>query len=85
MIDVKKPLENANLTVNCEYTDLFDMSLHSERKIYLNDEIEAISAHDVIYEILRFNVEDKDIDIADRKPIFLYCTSVGADFPVSME
>lgn len=77
MIDVKKPLENANLTVNCEYMDLFDMSSHSERKIYLNDEIEAISAHDVIYEILRFNVEDKDIGVADRKPIFLYCTSVG--------
>lgn len=38
MIDVKKPLENANLTVNCEYMDLFDMSSHSERKIYLNDE-----------------------------------------------
>lgn len=77
MVDVKKPLENANLTVNCEYMDLFDMSSHSERKIYLNDEIEAISAHDVIYEILRFNVEDKDIAISERKPILLYCTSVG--------
>ena len=77
MIDIKKPLENANLTVNCEYMDLFDMNSHSERKIYLNDEIEAISAHDVIYEILRFNVEDKDIAVSDRKPILLYCTSVG--------
>lgn len=77
MIDVKKPLENANLTVNCEYMDLFDMSSHSERKIYLNDEIEAISAHDIIYEILRFNVEDKDVAVSDRKPILLYCTSVG--------
>lgn len=77
MIDVKKPLENANLTVNCEYMDLFDMSSHSERKIYLNDEIEAISAHDVIYEILRFNVEDKDVAVSERKPILLYCTSVG--------
>lgn len=35
MIDVKKPLENANLTVNCEYMDLFDMSSHSERKFIL--------------------------------------------------
>lgn len=77
MVNIKNPLENATVNVNCEYPDLFNINSHSERKIYLNDEIEVVSAHDVIYEILRFNVEDKDIEVSERKPILLYCTSVG--------
>lgn len=77
MINTRNPLEEAKLAVNCEYMDIFNMTAHQERKIYLNDDIDAISAHDVIYEILSFNVEDKDIEPSARKPIILYCTSCG--------
>lgn len=77
MIDTKNPLEKATLNVNCDYTDLFDMSAHNERKIYLNDEIDNVSAHDVVFEIMRFNAEDKDKPVPERKPIILYCTSCG--------
>ena len=77
MINLKNPLEEAKLTVNCEYMDIFNMSSHQQRKIYLNDEIDEVSAHDVIYEILSFNVEDKDLPVSERQPIILYCTSRG--------
>lgn len=77
MINTKNPLEEAMLNVNCEYMDLFDMSAHNERKIYLNDEIDAASAHDVIFEIMRFNTEDKDKPVSERQPVILYCTSCG--------
>lgn len=73
----KDLLKNADVNVNCDYADLFDIDAHSDRKIYLNSGIDSEAAEMVVYEILRCNREDKNLDVAERKPIILYCTSCG--------
>lgn len=48
-----------------------------QRKLFLNDEINFVSAIEVVHNILQFNTEDKEIPVEDRKPILLYVTSIG--------
>ena len=48
-----------------------------ERKIYLQDEIDNNTISPIVRLILRYNAEDRDIDVKDRTPILLYVTSVG--------
>lgn len=74
--DFYKP-EDTTVSVNYDAFDLFKISAHKERKIYFNDEIESTLAQDVVLEIMRFNFEDKDIPVTERKPVILYCTSLG--------
>lgn len=48
-----------------------------ERKIILNSEIDSTVIEMVCMQIKKFNYEDKDIPIEDRKPIEVYVTSYG--------
>ncbi len=48
-----------------------------ERKIVLNQEIDSTLIEVLCVAIRRFNEEDKDIAIEDRKPIELYINSAG--------
>lgn len=57
--------------------DKFQLEDLADRKLYINTEIDECITDDIIYHILRFNTEDKDKKLENRKPILLYCTSNG--------
>jgi len=57
--------------------DKFQLEDLKQRKLYINFEIDETLLNDITYHILRFNTEDKGKPIEERKPILLYCTSVG--------
>lgn len=47
------------------------------RRLYLNDEIDDCTVEPIVRAILQYNEEDKGLQVKDRKPIILYCTSNG--------
>ena len=50
-----------------------------QRKIILNAIIDDDTMESVVLHILRWNMEDKDIPVEKRKPIWLYINSPGGD------
>lgn len=79
-IDYEKTLlENGALDA------LFYMRDLNERKLYLNSDIEQASVADIVGHILRFNTEDKDKPIEERKPIILYIVSNGGEVDSGFE
>ena len=50
-----------------------------QRKIILNAIIDDDTMESVVLHILRWNMEDKDISVEKRKPIWLYINSPGGD------
>lgn len=63
--------------VNYDLSDKFQLEDLKQRKLYINFEIDETLLTEVTYHILRFNTEDKNVKVEDRKPILLYCTSNG--------
>lgn len=63
--------------LNLYLSDKFQMEDLEQRKLYINVEIDETIIDDIVYHILRWNAEDKGIDLKDRKPILLYNSSVG--------
>ena len=51
------------------------------RRLFVNSEIDSSVVDAIVYHILRYNREDKEIDIKDRKPILLYINSPGGSVP----
>lgn len=56
-----------------------------QRKLFLNTNIEEFTIHDIVKHILQYNKEDKDIPIAERKPILLYIASHGGEIDAGLE
>lgn len=50
-----------------------------QRKLYLNCEICADTAGEIIRHILQFNADDKGKDVTERRPILLYINSAGGE------
>jgi ATP-dependent Clp protease protease subunit len=50
-----------------------------DRKIVLNENVDASLLEDVILWILKWNKEDKDKSIEERKKIFIFVNSLGGD------
>lgn len=57
--------------------DKFYLEDLSQRKLYINTEIDECIIDDIVYQILRFNSEDKGKPVEERKPILLYISSRG--------
>jgi len=51
----------------------------ASRRLYLNDNIDENVIDYIVYNILRYNREDRDKPIKDRKPIRLYINTCGGD------
>ena len=49
------------------------------RKLFLNTEIDMCSVEDIVKHIIRYNVDDRDVPIEERRPIILYVSSNGGD------
>ena len=63
--------------MNYNLEDRFQLEDLKQRKLYINFEIDENLLNDITYHILRFNTEDKNKEISERKPILLYCSSNG--------
>jgi len=48
-----------------------------QRKLWLTDEVNEDTVSDIIRQIMQINAEDANVDIKDRKPIYLYVRSNG--------
>lgn len=56
-----------------------------DRKLFIPDVIDESIIYSVVRHILRYNAEDKNVPVKERKPIFLYCSSVGGDVDSGFE
>lgn len=51
------------------------------RRLFINDVIDSDVIDTIVYHILRYNREDKDIPVESRKPILLYVNTNGGSVP----
>lgn len=69
-------MENKKI-VNLTYPDIYEMEDLEERRLYINDTIDSEVVDTIVYHIMRYNREDKGIEVKERKPIILYINSNG--------
>lgn len=73
--DTKK--EEIKSIVNLSMYDTFDLADLEDRRLYINAAIDEDVIDSIVYQILRFNREDKGKPVEDRIPIKLYMNSPG--------
>lgn len=66
---------------NYDWTDRFEIEDIEERRLYINDNIDSEVVDSIVYHIMRYNRQDKGIDVENRKPIILYLNSNGGSVP----
>ena len=66
-------------TMNISYPDVYEMEDLEERRLYINSVIDEEIVDTIVYHIMRYNREDKGIDVSKRTPIKLYINSGGGD------
>ncbi len=68
----------AKKTLTITYADVFEMEEIDKRHLAINSVIEDGMTYDsIVYHILRYNAQDKDIPIEKRQPIILYINTPG--------
>ena len=78
--DVEKDIyDGGSIEESLHYKDI------KQRKLYIDDNIDQYTATEITQHILRYNYDDKGIDVKDRKPIFLYVVSNGGDVDAGFE
>lgn len=73
MVDKEKNKSVVNLCME----DTFDIEDLEGRRLYINGEIDESVIESIVYQILRFNRQDKGKPKEDRVPIKLYINSIG--------
>lgn len=74
-------MDNIKEIYNYEFHDKFDIEDIEERRLYINDVIDSEVIDSIVYHIMRYNREDKNINPENRKPILLYINSNGGSVP----
>lgn len=74
-----------SLMENCIVDDVFYLKDLSQRKLFLNDDIDQLTVFEIVKHIMQFNTEDKNIPVEDRRPIILYLTSNGGEVGAGFE
>ncbi len=69
--------ESAKKNVSIEWSDLFEMEEIDKRHLYINSEIGDGIFDSIVYHILRYNAQDKELPVEERKPIIIYINSPG--------
>ena len=64
---------------NYGWTDRYEMEDINERRLFINSGIDSDVVDSIVYHILRYNREDKGLDVSARKPILLYLNSLGGN------
>lgn len=57
--------------------DEFDQEDLEGRRLYINTEVDSCIIDTIVYHVMRFNREDKELPIEERKPIYLYINTPG--------
>ena len=70
-------IENTKSVMNVHYSETYEIKDLAERRLFINGEIDDEVIDTIVYHILNYNREDKDIRPEDRKPIILYINSPG--------
>lgn len=70
---------NAVMSNTADLDNIFYLQDLQQRKMFINEDIDAFSVQDVVKHIMQYNKEDKGVPVADRKPILLYITSNGGE------
>ena len=60
-----------------DYSDRFAMENYEYRYLFLDYEVNECVISDIVYYILRFNMDDEGIPVEKRKPITLFINSPG--------
>ncbi len=66
-----------NLKATMQLQDYLYLQDLKERKLYLDTDVTETSVSELIYQIMKFNANDKDIAINERQPILLYLNTNG--------
>lgn len=70
-------MEEIKKQFNFDYSDHYLIENEEQRRMWLNDSICDDVIDDYAYMIFKYNREDRDIKVDDRKPIVLYLNSPG--------
>lgn len=65
--------------------ELFLLRDLKHRKIYLDMDVDNYSIPELVKYLVRYNEDDKLIDVKDRKPIYLFISSNGGDVDMGFE
>lgn len=68
---------NAKATVMINPFDELEITEINSRRLYINGIIDQDIIETIVFHILKYNREDKGINVEDRKPILLYINSPG--------
>ena len=79
-IDIENTLIEGDLV-----GELFYLKDLKQRKLFLSEDVSQLSVADIVKNILQYNREDYEIDIAKRKPILLYIASNGGEVDSGFE
>lgn len=71
--------EESGITLNLDYIELAEISDIVERKIWFIGEIDEGVIESIVYNIIRYNTEDKGKPVEKRKPIIIYLNSIGGE------
>lgn len=84
MTDILQKIKNwdftskdSSITLNLDYVELAEISDVVDRKLWFVGEVTEEIIETIVYNILRYNTQDKDIPVEKRKPILLYISSPG--------
>ena len=77
MVENIEEMRDIEESFSYDYNDKFIMEDNLDRRIYLNSEINESAVDVIVYQIMRCNRLDRDIDIEDREPIRLHINSPG--------
>lgn len=72
-------MKDVKTVMNIGYFEEYEMSDLDERRLFINGVIDDEIIDTIVYHILRYNREDKDIPVNDRLPIKIYINSTGGD------
>lgn len=72
-----KSVEKNKSVINLCMEDTFDIEDLEGRRLYINDAVDEMVIESIVYQILRFNRQDKGKPVEDRVPIKLYINSPG--------
>ena len=65
--------------------ELFLLRDLKHRKIYLDMDVDNYSIPELVKYLVRYNEDDRLIDVKDRKPIYLFISSNGGDVDMGFE
>lgn len=75
---------NTNINYNYDYDDKNTADEYSNRQLTLFDEVDDYEAENIIYQITKWNREDKGKPIEQRKPIIFSIYSLGGSVPAGL-